>query len=442
VAADASKHSEGGCASLRRPSWRSQLVRLSISAGTRSAHPQAGTRPHKRPGLLAANGSGLPPPKGKLAIALLVLAALFGAAGVAEAQIDPERRANLEVGVEGPLRGDGPVSGYAFFLWNRPHFLDEDLYLRVVSAPTYLTSELVRDRWPTSRQAVGVGVGGGLFPYNFEEFRAGRHQERESFWGHGGEAAVSYYPRRLKVAGVLPVEGQLRLRPQYVVYQRSGDTDDGFRLPGDTAIYSGRMGVRFGGVPPELLPDVALELSLWHEASYRQVTDPYGFPERPQALEHWSQRSWGRLGGVATVAKTQTARMFVTAGATTDADTLSAFRLGSALPFRSEFPLVLHGYYPDEVFARRFWLVNASYGFPVWPGGERLKLRVSADYARIDYLPGHKLARKTLRGVGADLTVTLTPKVTLLLGYGYGLDAPRGGEFGGHEANAFVEIKF
>ena len=34
-----------------------------------------------------------------------------------------------------------------------------------------------------------------------------------------------------------------------------------------------------------------------------------------------------------------------------DVDLLSSYRMGSALPFRTEFPLVLHGYFVEEVFA-------------------------------------------------------------------------------------------
>jgi hypothetical protein len=38
--------------------------------------------------------------------------------------------------------------------------------------------------------------------------------------------------------------------------------------------------------------------------------------------------------------------------------------------------------------------------------------------------------------------VRLTPRVTLVLGYGYGPDAPRAGRFGGHELNTLIEVKF
>jgi len=369
------------------------------------------------------------------------LVLLLGLAAPAWAQIDPEPRANLELGVEGPLRGDGPISGYFFLLWNRPHFLRDDLYLRVVTAPVFVTTELARENWPGPNQAVGVGLGGGYGPYSFDDFRNGDYKVRESFLAHGGEATFSYYPR-VKIGGVLPLEGQVRLRPQYVLYERSGDTDRRFRLPADTPVYYGRAGLRLGGVPPELLPRIALELSLWHEVAYRQIADPYGLPERPQELEHLTQRSWGRLGAVITPAEGHTVQVFLTAGTTENADALSTYRMGSALVFRHEFPMVLHGYFVDEIFARRFWLLNASYRFPIWPGTDRVQLQISADYAQVDYFPGRRLPRSTLRGVGLDASVRLTRRLAFVFGYGYGIDAPRNGGFGGHEVNMFLEWKF
>ena len=44
--------------------------------------------------------------------------------------------------------------------------------------------------------------------------------------------------------------------------------------------------------------------------------------------------------------------------------------------------------------------------------------------------------------MGGDLSVAFTPRVTVVVGYGYGLDAPRNGGFGGHEAHALIELKF
>jgi hypothetical protein len=387
---------------------------------------------------LAGAASRLPGHRARLA--LVVLVPLLAAAP-AWAQPDPEPRAYLEVGTEVPLKGNAPLNGYAFFLWNRPNFPEPDQYLRVVIAPTYLLSELVLDHWPFGRHAVSIGLNGGGIRYGHWEYRDGSYKAEESFWGHGGELPLSYYAGT-KLFDQLPLQGQIRFTPSFIVYQDNFDTSDRFDLPPDTGLLTGRVGLRLGGVPPELLPKVALEASAWYEAVYRTNTGTFGFPERPQDLESLTQRAWGRLAGVYSPAEGHTLEVLFTAGLSKDVDLLSSYRLGSALPFRSEFPLILHGYFVEEVFTKRFWLVNASYRFPAWPGSRNVTLRIAADIAGVDYVAGQQLPHNHLRGVGADLSITFTPRVTFVLGYGYGLDAPRNGDFGGHEAHALIELKY
>jgi hypothetical protein len=60
--------------------------------------------------------------------------------------MDYETRTYIEGGGEIPLRGNGPLTGYAYIFLTRPHFLDKDLYLRVVIPPGYFISELIRDK--------------------------------------------------------------------------------------------------------------------------------------------------------------------------------------------------------------------------------------------------------------------------------------------------------
>jgi len=86
--------------------------------------------------------------------------------------MDAESRRIFEVGAETPLRGNGPLTGYGYFFYTRPHFLHEDLYLRLVIPPGYLISELILDHWPSQNSAVGVGVSGGL-GYELGPLKAG-----------------------------------------------------------------------------------------------------------------------------------------------------------------------------------------------------------------------------------------------------------------------------
>jgi hypothetical protein len=357
------------------------------------------------------------------------------------AQPDPEERKYLEMGAEIPLKGNATLNGYAFFLWNRPHYPAEDQYLRVVVAPTYLLSEFVQDHWPYGRHAVSIGLNGGGIRYGHYEYRHGSYQPEESFWGHGAELPLSYYAGT-KLFDKLPLQGQIRITPAFVVYQDGFDTAEAFELPSDTGLFTGRVGLRLGGVPPELLPELALEASAWYEAVYRTNPGSFGLPGQREGLESLTQKAWGRLAAVLSPAEGHSVNVVLTAGMTRNTDLLSSYRLGSALPFRSEFPLILHGYFVEEVFAKRFWLLNASYRFPAWPGARRVHLRVSGDIAGVEYVAGHALPRKHLRGIGGDVSVGVTPRVTVVFGYGYGLDAPRNGDFGGHEAHALIELKF
>jgi hypothetical protein len=61
---------------------------------------------------------------------------------------------------------------------------------------------------------------------------------------------------------------------------------------------------------------------------------------------------------------------------------------------------------------------------------------------RVDYVRGHRLPRTGLAGVGANLSVALTKSLTLVVGYGYGIDAPRHGSFGGHDIDMQLELKY
>jgi hypothetical protein len=385
-------------------------------------------------------------------VGLLILLLLSGAVDIASAQIparvgtpytlmDDEKRTYIQAGAETPLRGNGPLTGYGYLFLTRPHFLHEDLYLRMVIPPGYFISELIRDKWPSEHSAIGIGISGGLWAESQVEFRDGRFKEEESFSGHSAGGTLAYYFRGPKI-GPLPLEAQIRANPKYVLYDRTSDTSHRFRLPENSAIYDGRVGIRLGGVPPELFPNAAAELSFWHALGYRDNAGRFGLPERPQETEHLTQRTWTRLGATYTFSGTQQASAFLNAGIAEDSDPLSSFRLGGGLRLRAEFPLMLHGYNVEEIFARSFALVNLAYRFPVWPDQDRVHLQLLADYARVDYLAGHQLPRKNLGGVGANLSFALTKRITLAVGYGYGINAPRSHGFGGHEIDTQFEFKY
>jgi hypothetical protein len=358
----------------------------------------------------------------------------------ARGEIDPEQRTNLELGGAGPLNSSGPLGGYGLLLINRPHFRNLDTYLLAIISP-YLYGEVIRDKWPAEGHAVGFSLGGGFLANNFDQIRNGRFQRNESFRGDGGDTALSYYLRPPPIAGELPVDGILRFGSGYASYQNSSATDPAYQLPPDGFIHSARVGVRMGGVPPELLPEKALEFSLWHEVKYRAKTGAFGLPGKERGTEHLTQQSWARLGGIMPTWKHQSASVMISAGTSGKSDELSCYRMGSGLRFQDEFPYILHGYYFREIFARSLFLLNISYRLTPIPAMERLQLQLNYDYALVRYLPSHELPRNSLNGLGIDFILLLDNGITLTVGYGYGADAPRRGGFDGHQINMMFEWK-
>jgi hypothetical protein len=387
-----------------------------------------------------------------VAVAPLLLLLVSLPVGIASAQVpapvatpytlmDAETRTYIQGGVETPLKGNGPVTGYAYLFATRAHFLDEDLYLRVVVPPGYLISELILDHFPSQNSALGIGVSGGFFAESQTEFQEGRYLSAESFTGDSAGGTLAYYLRGPKIFGVLPMEGQIRANPKYVWYDRSGSTSRYFRLPENTPIYDVRAGIRLGGVPPELFPNAAVEASVWHTLSYRGNAGHYGFAQELQETDHFTQRTWTRLGATYTFGPQQVSA-FLNAGIAENTDALSTFRMGGGLRLRAEFPLLLHGFYVEEIFARSFWLMNFAYRFPIWPGQDLVHLQLLGDVAQVNYIQGHHLPRSTLAGVGVNLSVAVTKRIDLVVGYGYGINAPRGNSFGGQEFDAQFQFKY
>jgi hypothetical protein len=355
--------------------------------------------------------------------------------------MDAESRTYIEGGVEVPLKGNGPTTGYGYLFYTRPHVLAEDLYLRLVVPPGYFISELILDHFPSQNSALGVGVSGGFFAESFTQFRDGRYESAESFTGDSAGGTLAYYLRGPKIFGRLPIEGQIRANPKYVWYDRNDGTSRYFRLPENTAIYDMRVGVRLGGVPPELFPNAAIEASVWHIFSYRDNAGHYGFAQELQETDHFTQRTWTRLGATYTFGVQQVSAFF-NAGIAENTDALSTFRMGGGLRLRAEFPLLLHGFYVEEIFARSFWLMNFAYRFPIWPGQDLVHLQLLGDVAQVNYIQGHHLPRSTLAGVGFNLSVAVTKRIDLVVGYGYGVNAPRGNGFGGQEFDAQFQFKY
>lgn len=352
-----------------------------------------------------------------LGLVLITVAPVWG-------QIDPVKRRLIQLGYNQPLEGKGPIAGYAYYYHNQPNFLHTNLTLRLAVAPIYLDAELGVRNFLGPHSDLGLGIGGGGFADSYSEIRQGRFLEEESFTGHGGEASASLY-QLLNPGARIPLTAILRGGFSHSFYERDSDTDPAFALPDDQSRLFFRSGLRWGGIEPTVNADLAMELSAWYEGQIRSDPGRYGFA-RDRALEQDAHLFWARALGVYTFEEIpHKISLSLTAGTSLGTDRFSAYRLGGFLPLGAEFPLNLPGYYYQELTARKFFLVQSRYMFPLDTANHWF-ITALASTALVDYLSGLEQDGSWHSGVGGGITYqTPSRALNVTLGYSYGFNAIR-----------------
>ena len=374
-------------------------------------------------------------------LGLAILSGLLALIPNLFAQIDPYHRNLVHLGYDQPLKGKGPQGIYAFYYYNNPEFIGTNTALRLAIAPAYLDGEVGFRQLLSPTTDFGVGFYGGAFGDNYYEVRQGRFLKAESFYGHGGGASLSLY--QLVNPGMLvPLNLVARGGFRYSHYADTGDTANGFVLPEDRPMGFVRTGLRLAGKEPVLYPDLGMELSVWYEHQWRGGADTYGF-NQDRHTERTADLFWLYAGlDYAWTNVGHKISFAVTSGGSADADRFSAWRMGGVLPLVSEFPLILPGYYYQELTATRFVHFYASYLFPL-DKQSRFQFRIEAASAHLGYLSGFAQPDPWQTGVGGGVTFTpKSKKCRIVARYGYGFNAIRNGEPGSHSIGLLFQYDF
>jgi hypothetical protein len=355
-------------------------------------------------------------------LTLLWLAILVPASSFA--QIDPIKRDLFQFGYNQPMEGHAPVAGYLFFYHNQPNFVRTNLTLRLAVAPVYLDSELGFNHVIGPNTDFGIGLAGGGFADSYNELRGGKYLTDESFDGNGAEISASVY-HLFNPQDLIPLNLVLRTAAHYTAYERGDDTAPDFVLPKDNVNFTVRSGLRYGGIEPVLLPALAMELSVWHEITFRNNSDSYGFAG-DRSTESRSQLFWTAAALSYTLPKSQQNFFIqIVAGTSLDSDRLNCFRLGGFLPLAAEYPLSLPGYFFQEFSARQFALINASYLLPVTKN-QQWNLVFNGASASINYIDGTGQSGHSVSGVGGGILYrSPADKFKCVLACAYGFDAIR-----------------
>lgn len=360
----------------------------------------------------------------------------------AAAQMDPERRQLVQVGLDQALDRRGPLAAYAYYHLNVPHFFSPKRSLRLVLAPGYADSEMGFAKALGEKTDLGVGLAGGAFADSHTEVRQHRFVRGESFNGDGVRGSLSAYHEFPQI-GPVPVAGLARVEGHYAKFRRDKTTDPLFALPEPQSEVNTRLGMRLGGKEPYLSPKVAMEISAWYEARYRRSSMVYGYAG-DRRIETNSQLMWGRA--LLIWNEKEKAHRFIaifSGGTSVRADRFSAYKLGGDLPMASEFPLSLPGYYYQELAARSFALAGGTYIVPMSRDRISWTASFTAASVLVEYAPGFEQPGKSHTGVGGGIAY-LSPKKSwqILTSYGYGINARRGRGEGGHTFGMMVQFDF
>jgi hypothetical protein len=374
-------------------------------------------------------------------ILLILLALWAGGGSPCGAQIDPYPRSLIQLGYDQALPGKGPQSLYLYYYYNNPAFLRTNVALRLAVAPVYFDGELGFRQLLSPHTDLGIGISGGGFGDNYYEVRQGRYLKTESFDGYGGGASLNLY-HLINPGQLIPLNLVVQGGGHYSTYSATDHTDVSFHVPADYVNGFMRTGLRLAGKEPLLYPDLAMEVSVWYKRQWRFNDGTYGFAS-DRRVEAYTDLYWLHAG--LNYAWTNLGHQFtfgLTAGGSEHADRFSAWRLGGVLPLASEFPLTLPGYYYQEISARRFAHVSASYAIP-FSANKCWQLRLGAATAYVDYLPGFAQPGHWHTGVGPGLSYTARSEVwRVILRYGYGFNALRDGHEGAHSVGLLYQYNF
>lgn len=371
--------------------------------------------------------------------ALLIAFAAVFAAAPARAQIDDQKRLLLEGGTEDGLGNPGPSSPYAFLYMNRPGAAGPGTAWRLALAPVYAETELGLPGIFGRRTDVGLGFSGGGYAFGNAQVDRGSEKPGESYIGHGGGPSISLYPR-IGDIGPVPLSGVIRLSAFYMDFQRTARTDAGYEPPPDEWTGSARAGLRAGGVEPGMDRGRAAEVSLWAESRVRDRPASYGY-NGDRFVRHNANLLWTRVQLSLMVGDARVSGG-LNAGSGGQIGRLSAYRLGGMLTQTSEFPLILPGYFAQEISARRFVHGWAQTALPV-ADSKRFTVEFTAAAARVS--PVHGTDPGGVGHAGFSASLGFSPPDGALraeLAYGYAPTALRGRRRGAQALALMLEIDF
>ncbi len=333
--------------------------------------------------------------------------------------------------------GRGYPGGYGYFLWKRKAFPWASSDFKLLFAGIVGDAELTFRSLLTENTDLGVGASyhvlGGFEEYERGQIRIGNRMDTD-------QASARLFIQQHIVVNYAEI-AQVRATYEggYINYSRDDDTSSDFTLAPDGAFHSLKLNAGTGKVIRSSYQPGGWDLNLGFEATFRENWRQWG----PAGL-WYSPSEYQKLQIDGTYVFTpfdhQKLVSTFSGGLGNQLDRLSNFRLGSGL---TGFGAVrtLHGFYVRELFAQDYGLLNLDYVIPLQKESE-LALHLYGDAAVTHRSDTSDHAAHGWAGTGAGVSFKGFWDTDWLMGYGYGINAQRGTDHGGHELFLQMSKKF
>ena len=369
----------------------------------------------------------------KTAIVILALTLTHCAFG----QVDIASRRTLILQTSFPLKGYEQPGAFGFFWFNQYDFPWTNTALRVVVAGVFSDVEFSYVLPANTNIAIGAGLGSGWYIDSVIPYHNGNLLDDQRFYGDVANGRV-FINETIPNPSPLP----LNLRGTYTVtgsFYRKTDTTSGFTIPDNFYTQSLTAEFRYGGIEPGLTARRGAELYLAADANYRSGFEPFGLNGALLPAHTEYQRVYGSLSGKIPVQQT-TFYARVGGGMGEHMDELSAYKVGGNLLGVEPFAVTMHGYYTREFFADDFGITNLEVRQQLTEQHD-VTVHLYSDWAVIKPVPPESPDWNNIFGVGAGLNFRAFGDIDFLISYGYGINAIRRGDHGGHEVGLALEKK-
>jgi len=371
---------------------------------------------------------------------LLLLLSLVIAGTGAFAQVDIEHRRTITMQAGSAIsKSEESLGGFGYFWFNENNYPWTNTALRVIFAGIYVDSEFSYYVAGNTNIAIGLGAGGGIYMDGITPYVNGERLSHQSFNGDdvGGRVFINQ-------TILNPTPLPLNIRASYFItqfyYRTSSSTANTFTVPSDFFVQTAQAELRFGGIEPGLLSKRGAEFYVGVDANYRSGFDRFGPLPVTYGRQSDFQHVFASLGA-RLPAGPLTVSGRICGGYGNNLDELSAWKLGGNLVNVDPYAYTMHGYYLRELFTDQFLMSNLALAVPLCDKS-KLALHFYGDWAVARGVPPLAREYDNYLGVGTGISFRLGRSIDMLLSYGYGLNAVRNGDRGGHEVALGLEKNF